>query len=99
MKHYERNIKMMNTELNRMNTEELAMIVGGREIRSSEWNKTLELKARLNYQMSLLSSEERYDAITELRNRYNEAFYKWKNAIADASEDSADISISQYFHY
>jgi hypothetical protein len=80
-----------------LSPEELENTAGGREIRRSEWDKVLQIKARLNYTMACLYSNGRNAEISGLGNRYNEALYRWKEDIANSPEDSADIDFSKYF--
>ena len=80
-----------------LSPEELAYTAGGREIRKSEWDIVLQVKAKLNYTMSYLNSTGRNAKISELGTRYNEALYRWKEDIANSPEDSADINFRKYF--
>ena len=80
-----------------LSPEELAYTAGGREIRRAEWDIVLQVKARLNYTMGYLNSNGRNAEIFELGNRYNEALGRWKEDIANSSEDSANIDFRRYF--
>ena len=90
------NKTMMN---NKLSAEELAMTAGGREIRSSEMKTVLERKANLNLEMSSLRSSGQHNEVWDLNKRYSEALNKWRNDIANASEDSGDINFSKYLPY
>lgn len=84
-------------KIEKLDLDELENIAGGREIRKSEWDNLLQVKARLNYTMADLNSSGKYDEIKKLSNRYQEAFYKWKKDVTSSSDESPDVDFRKYF--
>ena len=47
--------------------------------------------------MADLNSSGKYDEIKKLSNRYQEAFYKWKQDVTSSSDESPDVDFRKYF--
>lgn len=75
--------------------EELDDIVGGRGIRKSENDDCSVVTQKLTKCIEHLSDDEAKPYIDKFWSGYR----KWRNAIANASDDSADIYLSDFVDF